>query len=245
MNNKIKQKLHNQRGVTVLMALLFLLLCAMVGSVVVSSASANADKTSGRKEMQAQYLALASAIRFLEGTIDGKSCVGIESEARYACKGRDIVGPAHADEPKWTQPMKMTDADGKLQTYLQNLADDFFKHNTEFFTTVYYPPTMPVSFAIEGEGMEKVEVSLQMSRNYGMTFSITVPGSAYQAILSFDAQVTKEESTQALSCIHNVVVTNVDGSSTTVPTTFTNKTYHHTTTVVWTKKSLTKGAVAS
>lgn len=244
MKGKIAKKLHSQRGVTILMALLFLLLCAMVGSVVVSSASANADKNSGRKQMQEQYLALSSAIRFIEDTIEGKKCVGIESIARYGCKNKNIMDSEHPDTPIWTQPMRITDTDSKFLEYLQSLTEGFFRYNTRFHEAPS-KPSMPVSFTIEGEGMMPVEIALQMDNLYGLTFTLSVPGSAYQAILVFQAQVTEIESTEALSCVHNVLVTRPDSSTYIDSVTFTNKTYHYTTTVVWTEQSLTKGVVGA
>ena len=44
MRRAISQKLHSQRGASLLLALLFLLLCSMVAASILMAAAANAGK---------------------------------------------------------------------------------------------------------------------------------------------------------------------------------------------------------
>lgn len=61
----VRQKLHSQRGASVVMALMFFLICLMVGGVMLTAASANAGRLSHLRKNEQAYLSLSSAARLL------------------------------------------------------------------------------------------------------------------------------------------------------------------------------------
>ncbi len=67
---KLTQKLHSQRGASILLALLFLLVCMMVAASVLMAAVSNAGKIRSNYEEQQRYLALSSALRLVAGEIE-------------------------------------------------------------------------------------------------------------------------------------------------------------------------------
>lgn len=65
MRRAISQKLHSQRGASLLLALLFLLVCSMVAASILMAAAANAGKYRSNLEEHQTYLALSSAVTTL------------------------------------------------------------------------------------------------------------------------------------------------------------------------------------
>lgn len=62
---KIREKLRSQSGASILIALLFFLLCAMVGASVLMAAASNAGKSRSSREEQQKYLTLSSALQLV------------------------------------------------------------------------------------------------------------------------------------------------------------------------------------
>lgn len=62
---KIREKLRSQNGASILLALLFFLLCGMVGASVLMAAASNAGKSRSSREEQQKYLTLSSALQLV------------------------------------------------------------------------------------------------------------------------------------------------------------------------------------
>lgn len=67
---RIREKLRSQSGASILLALLFFLLCSMVGASVLMAAASNAGKVNSSKEEQQKYLVLSSALRMVCGELE-------------------------------------------------------------------------------------------------------------------------------------------------------------------------------
>lgn len=65
MMRAISRKLRGQRGASMLLALLFLLICSMVAASILMAAAANAGKQRSNLEEHQTYLALSSAVSTL------------------------------------------------------------------------------------------------------------------------------------------------------------------------------------
>ncbi len=65
MSNALKKKLTSQRGASLLLALLFLLLCIMVGSSVLMASVSDAGKHRSNVHEHQTYLALSSAVELV------------------------------------------------------------------------------------------------------------------------------------------------------------------------------------
>ena len=65
MMGRIRRKLRSQRGASLLLALLFLLICCMVSASILMAAVANAGKHRSSLEEHQVYLALSSAVSLL------------------------------------------------------------------------------------------------------------------------------------------------------------------------------------
>lgn len=67
---KLPEKLHSQNGASILLALLFLLVCMMVAASVLMAAVSNAGKIRSNYEEQQRYLALSSALRLVADELE-------------------------------------------------------------------------------------------------------------------------------------------------------------------------------
>lgn len=70
---KIREKLRSQSGASILLALLFFLLCAMVGASVLMAAASNAGKSRSSREEQQKYLTLSSALQLVCDELESAS----------------------------------------------------------------------------------------------------------------------------------------------------------------------------
>ena len=91
----LRAKLKSRDGASLLLALLFLLVCMMVAASVLMAAVSNAGRArSGREEHQ-KYLALSSALQLVCGELDGASYCGrygYEIDPQYEEVGLDPDG---------------------------------------------------------------------------------------------------------------------------------------------------------
>lgn len=89
----LREKLHSQSGASILLALLFLLVCMMAAASVLTAAVSNAGKIRSNYEEQQRYLALSSALRLVAGELE---------QAEY--RGRYTV-------TQWTEILTETETD--------------------------------------------------------------------------------------------------------------------------------------
>lgn len=69
---KLKQKLKSQTGASITFALLLFMVCAVVGSVVLTAGTAAAGRMSELAKMDQRYYSVTSAAQLLRDTIDGQ-----------------------------------------------------------------------------------------------------------------------------------------------------------------------------
>lgn len=71
MFSAIKQKLNSRSGVTVVLALFLLLICAFAGSAAITAAGENVGRYQKNRDYQQQYLSITSAADLLREKLDG------------------------------------------------------------------------------------------------------------------------------------------------------------------------------
>ena len=85
---QLQKKLNSHRGATILLALLFLLLCMMVAATILMAAVSNAGKAQRSRTEQQKYLTLSSALGFVCDQLEK-----VEYRGRYICLHEDIKKP--------------------------------------------------------------------------------------------------------------------------------------------------------
>ena len=72
------RKLNSKRGVTIVMALLFFVIAAIIGSIVITAASASSGRLSHIHNEQQAYLTVSSAAKLARGEINGVKCIFVK-----------------------------------------------------------------------------------------------------------------------------------------------------------------------
>lgn len=72
----LKRKWNSCRGASILLALLFMLMCIMAGTSVLMAGASNVGKISGDKDEQQKYLTLSSALQLLVAELESVEYVG-------------------------------------------------------------------------------------------------------------------------------------------------------------------------
>lgn len=80
MRDKVKRKLSSQRGASLLMALLYFLVAAMVGAVVLTAAVTNAGRVTRNKADQQTYLAVSSAVLLAQEDLKNATFTAVKTE---------------------------------------------------------------------------------------------------------------------------------------------------------------------
>ncbi len=79
----IQKKLHSRRGASAVIALLFFLVCLMVGAVILTAATANAGRLTHLRSDQEDYFLISSAARLIRDDI---------KNARYVVSETSVNG---------------------------------------------------------------------------------------------------------------------------------------------------------
>lgn len=68
----LRNRIRSNSGATILLALLFFLLCALAGSIILSAGSAAAGRISGLKETEQSFYSVTSAAQIMREEIEGQ-----------------------------------------------------------------------------------------------------------------------------------------------------------------------------
>lgn len=74
--NRLKQKLKSESGASILIALLFFLICALVAASLLMAAVSNAGKIKSNQEMHQKYLTVSSALELVCDDLTGAEYYG-------------------------------------------------------------------------------------------------------------------------------------------------------------------------
>ena len=144
----IKKKLKSDRGASLVAALLLFLLCAVIGAVIMTAASANLDRTFLRQEEQRDYLSVRSAAWLIRDKAENSNFnIITETVVTYedgARAGTSVDGPNF----KWED-----EEENELNDLLKRLAQQVFESKHEQKKTL----------TITGEGMSDVSAELTLA----------------------------------------------------------------------------------
>lgn len=90
----LKKKLKSSGGASLLIAMLFMLVCMMAGASIFMAADANASKVASNRDEQQKYLAVSSALNLL---VDELTSVEFYAEYEYTMDDLDASGAVTTD----------------------------------------------------------------------------------------------------------------------------------------------------
>lgn len=118
MRRRFWLKLKSNRGASILMAMLFLLVCMLVSSSVLMAAGSNAGKLRSNQQEQQKYLALSSALRLVCDEICASEYIG---QYEYTSQVKDVYDGNHIFLYSYTEHT-YTMLPGKWQSSLSSAA---------------------------------------------------------------------------------------------------------------------------
>lgn len=93
MTKRIAEKLKSNRGASMMLVMALFLVCVMVSSVILASATSGASRNAKRTNQQVGYLAISSATDLVVTELDQiGSYVGKNITGRYGCQDCNVSG---------------------------------------------------------------------------------------------------------------------------------------------------------
>ena len=194
----IPLKLRSQRGASMLLALLFLLICSMVTASILMAAAANAGKHRSNLEEHQTYLALSSAVSLLCDELNG-----VEYRGRYYYEVEEQYEENDDGELVLVDTLYYLDQlqgtyDGTFSPLLLASFDRLFDDAIEaspavsgFDRITYQSRTAPLAYNLTltpdtGTSLDgqTIAVSLEIKENYAMYLTATLDNYTIRAELT-------------------------------------------------------------
>lgn len=222
----VNRKLNGDTGASLLLALLFLLLCLTVGAVILTAASANVGRYTHERTQQQAYLTASSAANLIRQRLSGLEFSAGEQEVTDEGSVADSLLPSH---------FSSTDA---FPGIVNNMARQVFLDQT-----IYLPPSgalpvaVPLTITPDEAELEGVYAQISMDDHYNLTISFSLSGSLpCPLVLTLPADV--EDHTVSEVTTYETTE-DVDGVPTQVTHSMTTAT--RTVTVTWSGGIIVKG----
>jgi len=240
----IRKKLRSRRGTSILLALVFFLVCAFVAAVILGAAAANARKTAGREAEQQTYYSVSSAARLLQNVMDGAVFTGREYRTLYGCQNAaDLADEPHTDTSSVDSLSAVSiTAQGAVADYLKEQAYRVFLSGTEYVGAAVFS-AQTVSFTIAADGMDPVDVTMAVDGHYTATFTLrsqTSPGKYAMTLRCLALSPQPVSAVSESDDTHSVW----DDEGNISDRTFTRYDYIRTTAVTWSRGTISKGVDA-
>ena len=260
--NRISKKLKSQSGASIIIALVLLLVCVMVGSVILSSAAGNADKMRKRESEQQEYLALSSAAELIRTSLGGTVYSAWESNTVYECYGcyLDMTPEKHTDVAKVCNEMTYEkNDDAGLKADIADVVYTAYRSHTKYYAPTIVPSEIEKEFTISSSDTDIPDVKVKMifdTQTYGTLFRLTIAENAvsdYALTLRFSPEVispnqgVKEIQINA-DKVHKVwelIKTDEKDYYDWVPESFDITIYTLNTTVTYDSGTITKGVTTN
>ena len=157
----LENKIKDTSGATILLALLFFLLCALAGSVVLAAGTAASGRMAGLTASQQSYYSVTSAAALLESEIEGQA---LSIDAYSSNGGVEVF--SYQGEPE-----------GELAEVLKALAEQVYKNQYLTANGDTKEALKSITMEITPEGSwsdtksQKVNAELTMDDSYELTIS--------------------------------------------------------------------------
>ena len=96
MRARVIKKFTSAEGMTILIALLFFMMCAVVGSIILTAATAASGRLSNLRDEEKGYFAASSAAEFLRDSIEGTTFQISQTDGQkpvYSVNGYEVTVP--------------------------------------------------------------------------------------------------------------------------------------------------------
>ncbi len=256
---QVIQKLHTQRGASLLVALVFFLVCAMVAAVILGSATTNTLKIQQRKEEKQVYNSVSSAAKFLRDTMNTISMEGSETAVHYGCNDyapdqyHVLIGmspeqevDAAAATPVVAKQSDETVENDVLIDLLRQGVQKVYQSKLEMASNEKVAfDGWSESFVID-DGLCQVTVQVSIKSDYTVTFQLAPSDPQqqdfYNMILTCEGKSEVEVHSDAPTCTHTVTLQDLfSGEETATQSDFTGTRRTNVTVISWENGVIYKG----
>lgn len=190
-------KIHNSKGATILIALLFFLLCAMAGSVVLAAGTAASGRLAGLTGQQQTYYTVSSAARLLRDEMNDQ-----KMEFSYSAESPDKTTLSLADFR--ASIIYNSEPDGELKNLMEQMVLSMYKAKksatapTEITADTKITANMTIAPDTTSTNLDKIEpvtVECTMDKNYNFTLQLHLEdynASSYACTLTIPCVIQKE-----------------------------------------------------
>jgi hypothetical protein len=220
---RVQTKLHSSSGASLVIALLFLLLCLTVGAVILTAAASNAGRMSHARANQQAYLTVSSAAELVREELEGLIFTAVEEERYYSESGNTVT-----DAPVFSI------SDAHALPGLVNQAAQAVYSGSSFSKTL--------SVTDAASEFDPVSATFSMDGNYDVSVSFSLPASSevYPLTLALPGEVS-DVTSSSVSYYDVIVTEDVEGVPTDVTYTYSITTTTRTVTVTWNDGVIAKG----
>ncbi len=249
----MRQKLSSRRGASLLIALLYFLVCGLVAAVIIGAAMTNVQKLKGAHQRQQAYNSVSSAAQLIRDEMTRVEYQGMERWDEYECNRSDadlIDNDRDEDKYSWESFSASKEAGKSLTALLQPGVEKAYHSHARFQQNQKNFTGWEDSFTVV-DGVSPVEVNVKIDRDYTLTFTLA----PRQADLAEDYRMTLVSKGQAgepvesqteSSCSHKVKYRDgTDGLYHVVDTDFQITEHHYATAIRWTRGTISKGVSRS
>jgi hypothetical protein len=214
---RTRAKLKSNSGASMIIALLFLLLCLTIGAILLSAASASAGRLKTSRSSQQNYLTVSSASDLIRDKLSGFKFTGVEKSV-YNSKGGTTTLPS----PTYTY--SSSDAFPML---VGNKAAQVFMVKSAFNPSGLMPSAVPLQIAASFSNVT-ANMTIQSDYSIKVVLSPNTTPTSYTMTLTIPAIV---DSSTVIDISRYTVTESVNGVSAEVQYTITTTT--HTVQVTW------------
>ena len=248
----MRQKLSSRRGASLLIALLYFLVCGLVAAVILGAAMTNMQKIKGAHQRQQAYDSVSSAAQLIRDEMTRVEYQGVERWDEYACNrsAASIIDDRDADKYSWESFSASKETGKSLTALLQPGVEKVYHSHAKFSQNQQNFTSWESSFTVN-DGVCPVEVNVKIDRDYTLTFTLA----PQQADLAEDYRMTlvsvgqagePVESNTMGSCYHEVKYRDETENRYYIKTEkFDINEHHYTTTIQWTRGTISKGVSRS
>lgn len=240
----IRAKLGSRKGATILFALFFFIVCAVIGSIVLTAATAAAGRMKDVREINKRYYAVNSAADVLAHELD-------KPEMKAVIKKEDVqtgaaleAGTFNLSSPEISGALagilfRNVNPDGStlLKWKLMHSDDDKDPLNARLWKMINYSTADAEVKADDAALPPDTTADQRLTQNiFNRKIQLCSTDGKYSLILDCPAHIDRRQSVKTSTS----VTVAADGSRVETPTTTTTTTY----TITWSVASVTKGGAA-
>lgn len=174
---KIREKLHEEDGSSLIIAIVILLICTVLGGIVLSAASANMSRIQRNREEQQAYLTAESVVlTFREQILKENICISLNADGEWEAGIKSEPGTELKEPDDFTKMLC-----GDIEKVLEGSSVN--KENLELSGT-------------KALGNQIVTVTYCMNPGYGVEISVQVASSEQRVLSKLLAEFPAVSQTQ-------------------------------------------------